>query len=107
MELKGRRALVTGGTRGIGKAVALEFARQGADVVICGTNKEKLESVKTELQTLGVRSEGYVCDVGDPVQVEKTVRLAADFPGYRPRKKVDSRSRFMNLRLSSGIGSLT
>ena len=81
MELKGRRALVTGGTRGIGKAVALEFARQGADVVICGTNKEKLESVKTELQTLGVRSEGYVCDVGDPVQVEKTVRLAADFLG--------------------------
>ena len=36
MQLKGRRALVTGGTRGIGKAVALEFARQGADVVICG-----------------------------------------------------------------------
>ena len=48
MQLKGRRALVTGGTRGIGKAVALEFARQGADVVICGTNPEKLEQVKQE-----------------------------------------------------------
>ena len=40
MQLNGRRALVTGGTRGIGKAVALEFARQDADVVICGTNPE-------------------------------------------------------------------
>ena len=57
MQLKGRRALVTGGTRGIGKAVALEFARQGADVVICGTNPEKLEQVKQELINLGVRAD--------------------------------------------------
>ena len=81
MQLKGRRALVTGGTRGIGKAVALEFARQGADVVICGTNPEKLEQVKQELINLGVRADAYVCDVADPVQAEATVKRAAEFLG--------------------------
>lgn len=81
MLLKGRRALVTGGTRGIGKAVALEFARQGADVVICGTSPEKLEQVKQELINLGVRADAYVCDVADPVQAEATVKRAAEFLG--------------------------
>ena len=79
--LKGRRALVTGGTRGIGKAVALEFAKQGADVVICGTNEEKLAQTTKELQELGVKAAGYVCDVADPAQAEETVKKAVEFLG--------------------------
>ena len=61
--------------------MALEFARQGADVVICGTNPEKLEQVKQELINLGVRADAYVCDVADPVQAEATVKRAAEFLG--------------------------
>lgn len=81
MSLQEKKALVTGGTRGIGKAVALEFARQGADVVICGTNQEKLEQTKKELLEIGCRAEACVCDVADAAQAKATVERAAEFLG--------------------------
>jgi 3-oxoacyl-[acyl-carrier protein] reductase len=49
--LKGKKTLVTGGTAGIGKGIALEFARQGASVVIFGTNAERAAEVVAELET--------------------------------------------------------
>ena len=117
MQLKGRRALVTGGTRGIGKAVALEFARQGADVVICGTNPEKLEQVKQELINLGVHADAYVCDVADPVQAEATVKRAAEFlgsidilaniAGISPKKEGGFKVPFYSSPSSSGTASST
>lgn len=79
--LEKKRALVTGGTRGIGKAVALAFAKNKADVVICGTNEEKLKASEAELLALGVRAKAFVCDVADPAQAEQTVRAAAEFLG--------------------------
>lgn len=79
--LKEKRALVTGGTRGIGKAVAMEYAKQGADVVICGTNQEKLNQTVEDLLKFGGKATGYICDVSDPQQAEKTVKQAVEFLG--------------------------
>lgn len=49
LELKGKAAIVTGGSRGIGRAIAVELAREGVDVVICGRHLETLESVAREV----------------------------------------------------------
>ena len=72
--LQGRRALITGGSSGIGRAVALAYAKAGADVAICATNPEKLAKVEAELKEFGGRVLALVCDVGDPEQAEETVR---------------------------------
>jgi 3-oxoacyl-[acyl-carrier protein] reductase len=52
-ELEGKIALVTGSSRGIGKAIALVLAREGADVVLCASSQDELNSAKTEVETFG------------------------------------------------------
>src|SRR5678810_683514 len=60
----GRVAIVTGGTRGIGRAIALELAKRGADVAFnYAKSAEAAESLKSELEALGVRSLAVQCDV--------------------------------------------
>lgn len=54
-QLAGKCALVTGGSRGIGKAIALEFAAAGADVAISGRNEETLREAAAEIEATGVR----------------------------------------------------
>jgi len=62
----GRVALVTGGTRGIGREIVLELARRGADVAFnYAKSAEAAESLKQELEALGVRSFAAQCDVAD------------------------------------------
>lgn len=66
--LQGKTALVTGGTRGIGKAIAVEFAVQGANVVIFGTNEERAKQTIEELKQKGQSSQkfqSYVVDVSN------------------------------------------
>jgi NAD(P)-dependent dehydrogenase (short-subunit alcohol dehydrogenase family) len=58
-------ALVTGGASGIGKASALEFARNGADVVITDLQKASLDRVAQEIRDMGQEAMPVVCDVGD------------------------------------------
>lgn len=66
-ELSGRRALVTGSTSGIGRAIAAELAAAGADVLIHGRRSlERAERVAAECRRFGVRSEVLLADVGDP-----------------------------------------
>lgn len=69
--LDGRVALVTGGGRGLGRAIALRLARAGADVAIAGRSPEPLESTAAELRELGVRAYAARCDVTDPAAVER------------------------------------
>jgi 3-oxoacyl-[acyl-carrier protein] reductase len=72
--LADKKAIVTGGSRGIGKAIAACFASHGASVVLFGTNLEKGNQVAQELQALGAsKILFYQVDVADTSQVEKSI----------------------------------
>lgn len=71
MSLKGRRALVTGGSKGIGRSIALALAEAGADVAISARKLPELETVAEEIQALGTRSLALPCDVTNPNQVQQ------------------------------------
>jgi 3-oxoacyl-[acyl-carrier protein] reductase len=63
MRLNNKVALVTGGAQGLGKAIALAMARDGADIVICDINPKSLPETEAEIVANGVRCRGIVCDV--------------------------------------------
>ena len=80
--LNGRRALVTGGSKGLGRAIAHELAREGADVAICSRHPEETRVVVEELMAHGGRAFGYRADVTVPSDIEELVsRAAADLGG--------------------------
>ena len=66
--IAGRIALVTGGSRGLGKHCALSLAREGVNVAICGRSRDTLDATAAELQALGVEAVGIVADVSDTDQ---------------------------------------
>ena len=77
-----RTALITGGTRGIGKAIALRFARDGADVVVnYSRSKEHADTAVAEIEACGVRAEALQCDVGDREAVFAMIKHAGDHFG--------------------------
>ena len=63
MSLKDKVALVTGGGRGIGKAVALAYAREGVKLVLCARTASEVEQTAGEIRGLGTECLGIVCDV--------------------------------------------
>src|SRR5919198_2013152 len=76
--LQGKHAIVTGGSRGIGKAIALELAREGVDVAIVARSKEDLEASARELAAqTGRRVIPLVADVTSKAQVDSMVSQAA------------------------------
>jgi 3-oxoacyl-[acyl-carrier protein] reductase len=74
MVLKDQVAMVTGGGQGIGKAVALRFAREGADIAVVDVNRETAEATGREVRELGRRAAVKVADVSDSEAVEATVK---------------------------------
>ena len=77
--LHGRTAIVTGSGQNIGRAMALAFARAGANVVVNGhRNVEAMESVAAEVRALGAEALAVKADVGQPAEVEQMVRRAVD-----------------------------
>lgn len=72
--LSGKTALVTGATRGIGRAVALMFASEGADVAFTyRSQKDAAEALVSELEAIGVRAKAYQSDAADYAQAHETV----------------------------------
>jgi 3-oxoacyl-[acyl-carrier protein] reductase len=79
--LSGRRAVVTGGSKGLGKAIAAELLAEGAEVVICSRNETELEATAAELRKPGGTVIAFCCDVTDPSQVAAFVTASASAMG--------------------------
>jgi len=79
--LDGQNALVTGGGRGIGRAIALTLAEAGANVAVAARTLSQLESVADEINALNRQSIALPADVTDPLSVQKMVAQAIDHFG--------------------------
>jgi NAD(P)-dependent dehydrogenase (short-subunit alcohol dehydrogenase family) len=80
--LKGKTAVVTGGSSGIGKAIALRFARAGANVaVVASHDPAKADAVVREIQAAGGTARGYVVDVRDSAAVRDLLTKVRDNQG--------------------------
>ncbi len=69
---------ITGGGSGLGRAMALEFAQQGASVAVSGRRVDRLEEVVAELEALGARALAVPCDVTDEAQVFEAVKTVVE-----------------------------
>ena len=78
MLVEGKIAVVTGAAQGIGKAIALCLAREGADVIISDIDKEKAQEVASEVESLGRRSLPVTVDVTDDEEIGKAVTKSLD-----------------------------
>jgi NAD(P)-dependent dehydrogenase (short-subunit alcohol dehydrogenase family) len=75
-DLTGRVALVTGGSRGLGREMVLAFARAGADVVVTSRKSDACEKVAQEVTGLGRRALAHACHVGHWDEIDKLVEAA-------------------------------
>lgn len=79
MNFEGKTALVTGGSRGIGRAVCLELAKGGANVVLCyAGNEAAAQETVQAVETLGARALAVRCDVSDATRVDELVKAAVE-----------------------------
>lgn len=81
MKLKGKVAIVTGSTSGMGRATALLFAREGAKVVVTGRNEERAKEVVDEIKAEGHEATYVIVDMVDLDSVKKIVDVAVDTYG--------------------------
>ena len=72
--LDGKCAVVTGGGSGIGQAIALRFAAQGAAVCILDISRDQAQQVAEQIIAAGGRSSAYACDVSDPARGQIPIR---------------------------------
>jgi 2-dehydro-3-deoxy-D-gluconate 5-dehydrogenase len=79
--LKSKVALVTGSSRGLGRAMALALARAGADVIVNGRNEAGLGPVIAELAASGGKAAGFAADLGERAQVEALIEHAIAWQG--------------------------
>lgn len=80
-DFKGRRVVVCGGSRGIGRSIALGFARAGAAVSVCARKPGPLEAAREEIAALGVAAHAAACDLADAPAVKAYVAGAAQALG--------------------------
>ena len=75
--LTGKVALITGGSRGIGREIARRLAMEGCNVAICGRTEETIAATRAELEGYGVKIHGVAADVTAPGEVERFVEESA------------------------------
>jgi 3-oxoacyl-[acyl-carrier protein] reductase len=78
LELRGKKAFITGGSGGIGLGIAGALAAEGAAVVVCGRDPARLDTAVAGLRTGGAEAHGVVADVCDPAALGEAVNAAAD-----------------------------
>jgi 3-hydroxybutyrate dehydrogenase len=81
IDLTGKTALVTGASRGIGRAIALELAGSGANVIVTARSTTELEQLQLELQNLGVKALAMPCDVLGDASLKELISRATAFGG--------------------------
>jgi NAD(P)-dependent dehydrogenase (short-subunit alcohol dehydrogenase family) len=75
-KLEGKIAIITGASRGLGKAIAQLFAREGAKVILSSRSAGEIEQNAANLRAQGLEALSFPCDVSDPKQVEDLARFA-------------------------------
>ncbi|TFE01666.1 3-ketoacyl-ACP reductase [Jeotgalibacillus salarius] len=80
--LKGKKAIITGGSRGIGAATAIELAKEGVDIGIVGRSKENLQSIKNKLDEYGVTVVTAAADVSYEDDIQRAVKELTDKLGH-------------------------
>ncbi|WP_408009767.1 SDR family oxidoreductase [Pseudalkalibacillus sp. A8] len=83
LQLKNKSVIVTAGSKGLGKATAMEFAREGAKVLIASRNEEQLEQAKEEIyqETRNENVDYVICDITDYGQIKNLVNTAVEKNG--------------------------
>ncbi|HSM05412.1 MAG TPA: SDR family oxidoreductase [Longimicrobiales bacterium] len=79
--LAGRNCIVIGGSRGIGRSIALGLAAEGANVAICARSAGPLRAAESEISAAGVRAFAHACDAGDPRALGEFLDAARDALG--------------------------
>src|SRR3989304_4209493 len=74
---RGKGAIVTGGSRGLGRAIALGLAEEGCNVALCGRNQEPLLDAAREVEAKGVSALPVVADVTQPADIQRLVKETA------------------------------
>jgi 3-oxoacyl-[acyl-carrier protein] reductase len=73
--IRGKKALVTGAASGIGRAIALALAREGADLFLLDIDAERLAATTREAAALGIAVRGEVCDLTQPAAIEQALAV--------------------------------
>src|SRR5438105_2211421 len=82
LQLKGKSVLVTGGSRGIGRQIALSFAEEGARIAICARNQEQLDKTANEIRDLGAECLAMSVDLNLAADCQRVVdETVATFGG--------------------------
>ena len=81
MQLKDKVAIVTGGSQGIGEAIATRYAREGAKVAILNRSRDTAAKVVETIQSEGGEAQSFSCDIGDPSAIERAVAEVIDHFG--------------------------
>ncbi len=79
--MKNEVAVITGAGKGIGREIALEFAKEGATVAVCARTPEGIKRTEREIKKIGGEVLASVCDIGDEKEVEKFIGKASEING--------------------------